>query len=40
MFRDFAEEDASYTVLIDINSDVSIHEGDYSNKSIEDDSFN
>ena len=38
MFSDYAEEDASDTFLIDINSDVSMREGDSIKKRIEDDS--
>ena len=40
MFRDCAEEDASDTVLIDVNYDVSMGEGDFFNKRIEDDICN
>ena len=40
MFRDCVEEDASYTVLIDTNYDVSMREGDSVNKRLEDDICN
>ena len=40
MFRDFAKEDASDTVIIDINSDVSMREGGSDNKRLEDDIYN
>ena len=40
MFRDCSEEDASGTVLIDINPGVSMHEGNYGNDRLEVDRFN
>ena len=40
MFRNFAEEYASDTVPIDINYDVSIHEGDSGNNRLQVEIFN
>ena len=40
MFRDCVEENSLYTVLIDINADVSVHESGSVNKRPEDGSSN